>query len=167
MRETRLALVVMSLISCACITDFERPLGPSRESFIDPALLGAWTCTEAHDPSPGVVSIEDFDGRQYSLQITEEGTDEPVRGRAVATQIADTMFLSVHEVGPRASGGWTYLEYSMTDATHLRLRTVDPNQFEDVLHDADALRQRLAERLQDPEAFVGSVSCTPRDAEQP
>jgi hypothetical protein len=157
---TRLLLVVALSITSACITGFAHPLGAPEDGFIEPRLLGNWACTSIDDPTPSLVTILDFDGKQYYIQSSGGGTSESSHSRAIATRIEEGTFLSARELGSDRDGEWTFLEYALSDADHLRFRLVDPAQFEDVVDDPPSVRQRLAEQLQDPEVFVGLISCT-------
>jgi hypothetical protein len=159
---TRWTLLVAAIVTSACLTSFAHPLGPVSESFIDPKLIGAWTCTSADDPDPAQVTILGFDSHQYYLQLAESGKAEPTPSRAVATRIEDATFLSVRELAESHEDDWTLMEYTLTDSGHLRFRVVDPSRFEEVADDPAGLRQRLAERLQDPETFASELSCTRR-----
>jgi hypothetical protein len=164
---TRVLLMVASLIPSACLTGFEHPLGAAEDGFIEPKLLGTWVCTSIDDPAPSLVTIMDFDGKQYYIQASDGGNGQPSRSRAFATRIEDAVFLSARELGSDRDGEWTLLEYVLSDADHLRFRLVDPARFEDVVDDPPSVRQRLAEQLQDPEVFPGLLSCTRQGHEAP
>jgi len=157
---TRLLLVAASIIPSACITGFAHPLGAAEDGFIESSLLGTWTCTSIDDPMPGLVRIMDFDGKQYYIQSSGGGNSEDSHARAFATRIEDVTFLSTRDLGSDQKDEWTFLEYALSDTNHLRFRLVDPARFEDVVDDPASVRQRLAEQLQDPEVFVGLLSCT-------
>jgi hypothetical protein len=96
---------------------------------------------------------------QYYMQSSGGGNTETGHSRALATRIEDATFLSIRDLGSDRDD-WTFLEYALSDNDHLRLRLVDPDRFEDVLEDVPSIRQRVAEQLQDPELFVGSLSCS-------
>jgi hypothetical protein len=158
---TRVLLMVAAcLISSACITSFKHPLGAVEDGFIEPHLLGTWACTAVDDPTPSLITILNFDGKQYYIQSSGGGKNEPSHSRALATRIEELAFLSVRELGPNGDDEWTFLEYSLSDADHLKFRLVDPARFEDVVDDPPSVRQRLAEQIQDPEVLVGLLSCT-------
>jgi hypothetical protein len=88
----RLLLMAALLVTGGCLTGFEHPLGEPEDGFIEPKLLGAWTCTSVDDPKGSSIRIMDFD--------------------------------------------------------------------EDVVDDPPSVRQRLAERLDDPEVLPSLLSCT-------
>ena len=67
----------------------------------------------------------------------------------------------MHELGTEAKE-WIFFQYRVSDDNRLTMRLVDPSAFEDVIDDAASVRQRLAERLQDPELFANEVTCTRR-----
>lgn len=159
---TRWPLMVACLVASACISDFENPLGPAEEGFIEPPLLGTWDCTSADDQLPTLMTMMDFDGKQYYIQSREEGKSDESHSRAIAARIEDARFLSVQELGTDKGEKWVFLEYVLSGAGRLTFRIVDPSGFDDVREDAPSVRQRLAERLQDPEAFLGELSCTRR-----
>ena len=52
------------------------------------------------------------------------------------------------------------MAYVLPDADHLKLRLVNPNQFEDLVDDAPGVRLRLATLLEDPEVILDGLSCT-------
>ena len=156
------ALLVMAACvgSSGCITGFPHPLGPAREGFIEPDLVGTWTCQSAEGSKPGQVTFTDFDRRQYLVESVEDGKSAPKRLRAFATRIDEVPFLSVRDIGSDPDAEWTFLTYRLPDSGHLILRAVDPDPFEDVLEDAASVRERLAQHLEDPEVFLDLVSCT-------
>jgi hypothetical protein len=156
--RTRVPLLAACLAASACIVGFTHPLGPASESFIAPELLGTWACTTAGDPTPALITFLDFDGRQYAMTFVEEGKDEPSQARALGTHLEDASYLSMRELGSDSTE-WTLLEYQLLDESHLRFRIVDAHEFEDVLEDAASVRQRLAERRQDPDVFAGEIAC--------
>jgi hypothetical protein len=161
----RVTLVLAGLATAGCITGFAHPLGPVSEGFIEPGLVGAWTCTAAEGAKPGSITIVQFDSRQYYVEFGE-GEEPPTRFRAVATSLEDLSFLSIHEIGGR-DDGWEFLSYILADADHLQLRAVDPQPFEDIVNDPASVRQRLAERLQDPDILADFQSCTRTRKEKP
>ena len=155
----RSLLLVVSLISSACITGFKHPLGAPEDGFIDSRLLGTWACTSIDDPKPSLITLMDFDGKQYYLQ-SSAGSSKPSHFRAVATRIDDVAFLSARELSFNPEDEWAFLEYELSDADHLRLGFVDPVRFEDIVDDPPSVRQRLAGQLQDPEVLSDLLSCT-------
>jgi hypothetical protein len=52
----------------------------------------------------------------------------------------------------------------MSAAGHLTLKYVEPQAFEDILDEPQAVRDRLAARLEDPEVMADFLGCTPRNA---
>jgi hypothetical protein len=157
-RQARVLLMMATcVIPTACITGFEHPLASVEEAFIEPNLLGDWTCSAADDPTPSVLKIRDFDGKQYYIE--SPGTEgDPSHLRALGSRIEDVAFLSVSELGSKDET-WTFLEYALSDADHLSLRVVDTTPFENVINDAPSVKQRLAEQMKDPEIIVSSLSC--------
>ena len=160
-------LPVLALAACVfstgCLSGFRHPVGSIRESYIDKLLLGTWVCRSSDDPQPIGLTFLDFDGRQYLLQSDDHKADR-YSHRVLATHVESSTFLSLRPVAPKAEDEWTILEYSLGDASHLALKLVDPQQFEDVLDDATAVRERLAERLDDPEVIQDLLSCTRHDS---
>jgi hypothetical protein len=150
--------MVVSLVSSACITGFKHPLGAAEDGFIESKLLGTWECTSIDDPTPSLITLMDFDGKQYYIQ-SSAGSSEPSHFRAFATRIDDVAFLSARELRLNLEDEWAFLEYELSDADHLRLLFVDPVRFEDVVDDPPSVRQRLAGQLQDPEVFTDWLSC--------
>jgi hypothetical protein len=158
-RSAVLALVA-ALVCTACLSGFRHPLGSARQSFIDKPLLGTWECHSNDDPKPIELTFVDFDGRQYLLQ-SDDRKGERSSHRVVGTRLEQATFLSLRTVAPKAEDEWTLLQYAFSDANHFSLGLVDPRPFEDVLDDAVAVRERLAERLDDPEVVIRElVSCT-------
>lgn len=157
-RKARVLLLVGTcVISTACITGFEHPLGSVEEAFIEPNLLGSWTCASADEPTPSVLKIMDFDGKQYYIESPE---GDPSHFRALGHRIEDVPFLSVRELGKDKDDEWVFLQYALSGTDHLSLRGVDATSFEDVLDDPPSVKQRLAEQMQDPEIVVSLLSCT-------
>ena len=160
---TRVLLMVAAcLFPSACITGFKHPLGTVEDGFIEPRLLGTWACTDVDDPTRSQITIMDYDGKQYYIESSGGGTSDVSRFRAFATRVEELAFLSLRELGSNGDEEWAFLEYTLSDADHLRFRLVDPARFEDVVDDPPSVRQRLAEQSQDPEVVVGLLSCTRR-----
>jgi len=159
LRTTSLLVVVSCVLSSGCLSGFRHPLGPADEGFIEPQLLGRWECVSADNPSPGPITIIDFDGTQYYIQAEFE-KDEISHSRAHATQVEEVPFLNVRAIGPKADDEWTILQYALMDANHLAFRYVDPQPFEDIIDDARGVSGRLAGQLEDPEVLQDFLSCT-------
>jgi len=158
-RNARVLLMVATcVIPSACITGFKQPLGSVEEAFIEPKLLGHWACSSAEEPTPSVLDIMDFDGKQYYIE-SSDGKGDPTRLRALGHRIEDVAFLSALELGKK-DDEWVFLAYAQSDADHLSLRVVDATPFEDILDDAPSVKQRLAEQMRDPEVVVSLLSCT-------
>ena len=158
-----LLLVATCLIPTACITDFKHPLGPVEEAFIEPNLVGSWKCSSADDPTPNVVRIMDFDGKQYYIEF-DEGKSEPARLRGLAHRVEDAAFLSVRGLQTKDEE-WNLLAYALSDSDHLEFGLVDAPSFEDVMDDPLSVKQRLAEQMHDPEVVASLLSCV-RDKPQ-
>jgi len=159
-RKARVLLLVATcVIPTACLTGFKHPLGSVEEAFIEPKLLGNWSCSSDDEPTPTVLNIMDFDGKQYYIESSDKG--DPSHFRGLGHRIEDVAFLSLLELGKKDEDeGWAFLAYAQSDADHLSLRAVDTTAFEDVIDDAPSVKQRLAEQMQDPEIVVSLVSCT-------
>ena len=162
-KATNLTIVASCLTLTACLSGFKHSLGTADEGFIEPELLGRWECISADDPSPGPMTILDFDGKQYYIRLESE-KEEPGHFRAYATRAEETPFLNVRAIGPKPEDEWTFLEYALVDADHLRFRYVDPQPFEDVIDDGPGVRARLESSLQDPEILQDFLSCTRTEA---
>ncbi len=162
-KATNLTIVASCLTLTACLSGFKHPLGTADAGFIEPELLGRWECISADDPSPGPMTILDFDGKQYYIRLESE-KEEPGHFRAYATRVEETPFLNVRAIGPKPEDEWTFLEYALVDADHLRFRYVDPQPFEDVIDDGPGVRARLESHLQDPEILQDFLSCTRTEA---
>ena len=161
MRKRTGALVVAGcLASSGCIKGFEHPLGPPEEGFIEPGLVGKWTCTgKFEDPVPSVIEIMDFDGKQYYIHSPGTAGSDPGHTRALATRLEGVTFLSTRDLGAEGKGDWTLMAYALSGSGHLAFRVVDPRPFEDVVGDAQGVRDRLAGLLEDPEVLVDALSC--------
>jgi hypothetical protein len=153
-----LLLVATCVIPTACLTGFKHPLGSVEEAFIEPNLLGSWACASEDEPTPSVLKIMDFDGKQYYIE-SSDGKGDPSHLRALGHRIEDAAFLSLLELGKK-DDEWVFLAYAQSDTDHLSLRVVDARPFEDVLDDAPSVKQRLAEQMQDPDIVVSLSSCT-------
>jgi len=163
-KTTSLTIVASCVILSGCLSGFRHPLGPADEGFIEPDLLGRWECASTEDPSPGHITILDFDGKQYYLQFAELEKDEPSHFRAYATRVEGVPFLNVRAIGPKPDDEWAFLEYALVDADHLSFRYVDPQPFEDVIDDGPSVKVRLGDHLQDPEVLHDYLSCTRDEA---
>jgi hypothetical protein len=155
--------LVAGLVCTGCLSGFTHPLGSARQSFIDKPLLGTWACRSNDAPKPIDLTFVDFDGRQYLLQ-SDDRKGERISHRVISTRLEQAKFLSLRPVAPKAEDEWTLLQYTLSDANHLSLGLVDPEPFRDVLDDAVAVRERLAERLDDPEVIEELLSCTRQDS---
>jgi len=162
-KATSLVVVASCVILSGCLSGFRHPLGPADEGFIEPGLLGRWECASTDDPSPGPITILDFDGQQYYIQ-SELEKDESGHFRAYATRIEGVPFLNVRAIGPKPDDEWTFLAYDLVDADHLSFRFVDPQPFEDVIDDGPSVSARVGSLLQDPEVLHDYLSCTRTEA---
>jgi hypothetical protein len=167
LRSGHARLPFVALVACVasagCLVGFKHPLGSVRQSFIDRPLLGSWVCRSRDDPKPIDLTFTDFDGRQYLLESDDHKT-ERYSDRVLATHIENSTFLGLRAIAPKAEDEWTVLEYAFGDANGLSLKIVDPEPFEDVLDEPAAVRDRLAERLDDPEVIQDLLSCTRPDS---
>ncbi len=157
-RSGRLLLLAACVATSGCITGFKHPLGPASRGYIDDRLLGVWSCVAADDPGQLELSLVKFDSRQYYVRIADSKS-EPSDGRAFATRLEETDFLNLHQIGPKADGEWTFLQYSVSEGGQLTMKYVDPQPFEDILDDPQAVRDRLASRLDDPEVVGDGLAC--------
>jgi hypothetical protein len=166
MRGRLMALTVaaLTLSTTGCLSGFKYPLGPVSEGFIDKALLGAWVCHSADDTVSTDLTFVDFDGWQYLVQ-SDDHKSSPCSHRAIGTRLDDgATFVSLRALAPNAEEDWSVLTYSFSDANHFSLGLVDPDPFEDIIDDRQAVRERLAAHLQDSEVLHELLSCTQRDA---
>jgi hypothetical protein len=157
----RTIVPVLACFSLAGCLEFREPLGPVGESFIDSRLIGAWSCVSKDDPTPGVLTILDFDGKQYFMQLTHPEDSEPGRLRAHATRVGEANFLNAIAVGgEQRKPDWNLLEYRFVEAG-LRLRLVSPASFDDDVRESGArVRERLEQHLDDPEVLIDLLTCT-------
>jgi hypothetical protein len=105
------------------------------------------------------LTFTNFDGWQYLLQSNDHKS-EPYSHRVIATRVQDVTFLSVRAVAPKEEDEWTVLQYSFGNPHKLALGLVDPNSFEDVRDDRQAVRDRLADRLHDPDVIHELLTCS-------
>jgi len=161
----RVLLLAGCLATSGCISGFKHPLGPTSQAYIDNRLLGSWSCV-TEERKPVGLNFVKFDSRQYYLRITDSRS-EPDDARAFATRLEELDFLNVRSIGPKADDEWTFSQYSFTEAGQLKLKYVDPQPFEDVLDDPEAVRDRLVSQLEDPEVVQDFMTCTRRDSDQP
>jgi hypothetical protein len=146
--------------------EFRQPLGPVDEAFIDSRLVGAWSCVSPEEARPLVLTIMDFDGKQYYMHFADD-QEKQEHWRAHATRVGDRVFLSVITIeGERSEPDWTFLEYTLAESG-LRLRIVYPRPFEDVREDPQQVRDLLEQHLDDPEVFVDGFACTKAGAADP
>ena len=148
------AMVAVAVLSTTgCLSGFKHPLGPPSEGFIDKALLGSWQCRGTDDSATVDFLLDltfvDFDGWQYLLQ-SDDHTSVPESVQVIATRVGGATFLSLRGVAPKSEDEWAVVRYSFVDSSHLSLGWVDPDDFEDVIDDRQAVRDRLATRLDDP-----------------
>ncbi len=163
LRHRTLLPLVMWVATTGCITGFRHPLGPVGQGYIDERLLGAWTCVSTTDQGPGELTFLKFDGSQYYMHMADRQS-EPQDLRAVATRLEEASFVSLRVIGPKANDEWTVLQYTISDAGQLTLKYVDPQAFEDIIDEPQAIRDRLVTRLEDPEVLADLLRCTRRDA---
>jgi hypothetical protein len=156
---------LLTLVTTGCITGFKHPLGPVSQSHVDEILLGTWSCRATDDDNPVALTFLDFDGRQYYVHLEDQKSD-PQSLRAVATKLNDASFLSLRFIGPQADAEWTVVQYTQPDPGRLKLSNVAPEAFEDVLDEPQAIRDRLAGRLEDPEVISDFIDCTRPEASQ-
>ena len=123
-RWTALLIVAACGASTGCITGFRHSLGPAEDGFIEPQLIGAWACTSTDEPKPSLITILDFDGKQYYIYGAGNGQGEPIHSRAFATRVEGVPFLSVRDIGEEHDDDWMFMAYVLPDADHLKLRLV-------------------------------------------
>lgn len=165
MRQGAVLLAIASgIVASGCLTSFRHPLGPPEDGFLESGLIGRWECASADDPGTLDLTIVDFDGRRYYVEVREAGRAEPGRYRGHATRIEGATFLNLGLLGADGNHEWSVMRYDLPGPDRLSLRMVDPDPFEDVIEDADRVRERLATRLDDPEVLDGEVSCGRRPA---
>src|SRR5262245_39558726 len=164
-RQWRLIPFVLCIAAAGCITSFTHPLGPAGQAYIDERLLGTWKCVSTDDESSGDLILVKFDSSQYLLRMVDRGSAQDYR--ALATRLGESSFISMRAIGPKAEGGWTILQYTFTDVGDLTLRGLDPNAFEDVVDEPQAVRDRLEARVEDPEILVDVLQCTRGDRAHP
>ena len=159
MRRFLSPLLVASCIALpGCIVGFRHPLGPVASGFIDARLLGTWQCTGADEANPGVMTVFDFDGKQYYMLDVSEGKP-PTHTRAYATRVGGVPFLNLQEIGAAHDDEWLFMEYVFTDAEHLSLRMVDPQPFREVIDNERQVRKMLERRRNESSLFVSLGSC--------
>ena len=163
LRHHTLLLVVTCLATTGCITGFRHPLGPVGDGYIDDRLLGVWTCVSTTDASPGEITFLKFDSRQYYVRMTD-GQSEAQDLRAVSTRLEQSSFLSLRMIGPKPEEEWTVLQYTIPDGAHLTLKYVNPDRFEDVIDDWQAVRDLLASSLEDSEVVSELLQCARHEA---
>jgi len=149
-----------------CVKGFPHPLAPVDRAFVDPQLLGSWDCTGTQDPKPGVMTVVDFDGKQYCLLLMEQGKP-PTLARGHSSRIGTVPFLSFKSIDAKDDDeGWWFLEYTFPDEQHLRLRLVDPEPFRKVETSPRKVRALLERRLRAPDTFIDLSSCVRRSEGQ-
>jgi hypothetical protein len=153
-------ILLATLPVLACFTEFPNPLGPVREAFIDPRLLGRWTCLGTESSVPGEMTVMDFDGRQYLVSL-EGGGEKPSQNRAYTTRINDATFWNVQSLGPRRESDWSFVQYSFPEEGHLQLQMIHSDVFDDVRSDASEVRRLIEENLENAEFFEPLLDCTP------
>lgn len=162
MRRGAVLLAIASgIVASGCLAAFRHPLGPPEDGFVERGLIGRWTCAAADDPGPLGLTIVDFDGRQYYVEAYQGAKPEPDRYRGHSTRLEGAAFLSLRDLGADGKDEWSVMLYDLPGPDRLTLRMVDPDPFEDVMDDADRVRERLATRLDDAEVFAdAAVTCS-------
>jgi hypothetical protein len=153
-------VLLATLPALGCLTEFPHPLGPIREAFIDPRLLGRWTCPGGDASEPGQLTVMDFDGRQYLVSLVGGG-EKPSQNRAYTTRINDTTFWNVQSLEPKRESNWSFVQYSFPEEGHLRLQMIQSDAFDDVATDASEVRRLVEENLENTEFFDPLLDCTP------
>src|SRR4029450_5714307 len=138
-RQHMVVPLALCLVAAGCITGFRDPLASVAQAHIDERLLGPWACVSTSDQSPGDLTFLKFDSSQYYLRMADKES-QPQDLRAIATRLEDSSFLSTRVIGPKPDDEWSILEYRFSDTTHLTLKYVDPQAFEDILDEPDADR---------------------------
>ncbi len=151
-------ILLATLPALGCFTEFPHPLGPVREAFIEPRLLGRWTCLGDHDSKPGQLTVLDFDGRQYLVSLAGGG-EKPSQSRAYTTRINDTTFWNVQSLEPKSN--WSFVQYSFPEEGHLRLQMIQSDIFDEVRSDASEVRRLVEENLENTEFFEPLLDCAP------
>lgn len=152
-------VLLAALPALGCLADFPNPLGPVSDAFIEPRILGRWSCLAADGSEPGRLTVMDFDGKQYYVSFVVQG-EEPAQLRAYATRINETVFWNLRALGPKGDTTWSFVQYSFAEEGHLLLQVVRPDAFEGLGDDASAVRRYLEDNLENGELLEPAWDCT-------
>ena len=163
-------LLVTCLAVCGlaaqCPVLFQHPLGPVASAVVDQRLVGVWRCQDSTEtPTPGIVTISDFDGHQYLFVSVPDG-EEPAYLRAFATLIDGEPFLNLRELGIEGKPEWMIARYEVPDVAHLSFGIVDPNPFQEVINKPRQVRKLLERRRKLEGLTVSWMTCVKREVSQ-
>jgi hypothetical protein len=149
----------------SCQTDvrisFPFPLDAPDAASIDERLVGRWDCREPDADETFVLTMLDFDGRQYYMSTPAEDVDAV--WRAYATTLQGTAVLNFALLGEQDD--WHYARYSFPGVGRLEIRMVLMAPF-DAVHDSqEEVRRLLARNLENNEFYDAAIACVRRSGE--
>ncbi len=160
MRNTiqgKIAFALLVLLSCsACPLESPEPLSSKGDEALDVQLLGKWSAIQkqGEEFETGKVAIYVFNSSEYYLVVSKDGVEED-RYAAHPTTISGKKFLNVRDLEGKENT-YHFVWYTLSPTGELSIQFVREEPFEEVTATAEAIREVLELRINDPALFEES-----------
>ena len=164
MKTPRLSIIVLGLTIPSCY-EFNFPLDPTPKVPQDARLAGVWRCLSAHpsvdegaatlriEPRPGLLAHWTFE-TPSSDGTTDQGEFDVYRSSQLGGSLLNAM-----ESGGKEPRKWSFVRYSLLTPDVLRIELMDDEPFDKVKDNAEALRQAITRRVNDPAIYKDFCVC--------
>lgn len=164
MKTLRIVIAAACLALPACY-EFDFPLDPKPVVRVDPRLVGAWRCLGAEtsvDDLPATLRIvrRTSEIMHWSFEsLSSDGTKDMGEYDVYASTMKGGALLNALELGEKASGKWSFVQYALLLPNVLRIQVVDDKPFEKVRSHASDLRKAIERRRNDPSIYTDYCVC--------
>ncbi len=153
----KITFALLVLLSCsACPLKSPEPLSSKGDEALDVQLLGKWSAIqkEGEEFESGKVAIYVFNTSEYYLVVSKDGVEED-RYAAHPTTIAGEKFLNVRDLEEKEVT-YNFVRYTSSLTGELSIQFVQEEPFEEVAATAEAIREVIEQRINDPALFEES-----------
>ncbi len=155
--RSKIIFALLVLLSCsACPLKSPEPLSSKGDEALDVQLLGKWSAIqkEGEEFESGKVAIYVFNTSEYYLVVSKDGVEED-RYAAHPTTIAGENFLNVRDLEEKEVT-YNFVRYTLSPTGELSIQFVQEEPFEEVAATAEAIREVIEQRINDPALFEES-----------
>ncbi len=155
--RSKIVFALLVLLSCSgCPLKSPEPLSSKGDEALDVQLLGKWSAIQkqGEEFESGKVAIYVFNTSEYYLVVSKDGVEED-RYAAHPTTIAGENFLNVRDLEEKEVT-YNFVRYTLSPTGELSIQFVQEEPFEEVAATAEAIREVLEQRINDPALFEES-----------